>query len=137
MAYSSGIGGFCQALSDGGWSERCKEKSDRGVLMRRIRIIEKPYTPYTEWEVEYYKRINIPGGEQLFIVDKQQAKDLNLPSGDLMMFDNRRAVICGYDKTGRMVNQTFYDESDAITGFLQLKHDLLALAQPLQVPSML
>jgi Family of unknown function (DUF6879) len=96
-----------------GWSERCKEKSEQGVLMRRIRIIEKPHTLYTQWELEFYKHISIP-------------------SGDLMMFDNKRMSICAYDATGRVMRQTFYDESDDITKFLQLKHDLLALAQPLQ-----
>ncbi|HEX3568471.1 MAG TPA: hypothetical protein VHT70_02220 [Candidatus Saccharimonadales bacterium] len=120
-----------QDATHGGWSKRCKEKSDQGVLMRRIRIIEKPYTPYTEWEIEYYKRINIPGGEQVFIVEKRQTVGLDLPSGDMMMFDNSRAVVCSYDETGRMIRQTFYDKNDDTTKFLQLKHDVLPLAQPL------
>jgi len=100
--------------------------------MRRIRIIEKPYTPYTEWELEFYKHVNIPGGEQIFIVNKQDVTDLDLPSGDLMMFDTKRVAICAYDTTGRVVKQTFYDENDDIARFLQLKHDLLSLARPLQ-----
>jgi len=116
-----------------GWSEHCKEKSERGVLMRRIRIVEKPYTPYTEWEIEFYKYINIPNGEQLFVVDKQDAKGLDLPSGDLMMFDNKRMVICAYSDTGQVIRQTFYDENNDITKFLQLKHELLALARPLEI----
>lgn len=119
-----------QDATHGGWSKLCKEKSDQGVLMRRIRIIEKPLTPYTEWEIEYYKRINIPGGEQIFVVDKQQIEALDLPSGDLIMFDNGRAVICGYDKTGRMAHQDFYDKHDDMTKFLELKRNLLAIARP-------
>ncbi len=115
-----------------GWSKQYKEKTDQGVLMRRIRIIQKPYTPYTAWEIEHYKRINIPGGEQIFTIDAQQAKNLKLPSGDMMLFDNRYAVVCGYDDTGRMSQQTFYDENDDITSFLELKSSLLDLAQPLQ-----
>jgi len=115
-----------------GWREMCQEKHNAGVLMRRIRIIEKPSTPYTEWEIEFYKRVNILGGEQIFIVNKQDVAHLNLPSGDLMMFDNKRVSVCSYDKSGRVVQQTFYDESDDIAKFLQLKHDLLPLARPLQ-----
>lgn len=117
--------------SHGGWSERCKEKHDQGVLMRRVRIIKKPYTLYTEWELEFYKHINLPNGEQVFIVDKQEAEGLDLPSGDLMMFDNMRAVICAYDNSGRVAQQTFYDEGEDISQFLKLKYDLLALARPL------
>lgn len=110
-----------------GWAERCKEKSGQGVLMRRVRIIEKPHTPYTEWELEFYKHINIPNGEQLFFLDKKVVQGLDLPSGDLMIFDNKRAVMCAYDKTGRVTHQTFYDKADDIAKFLQLKHDLLVL----------
>lgn len=114
-----------------GWSERCKQKHDQGVLMRRIRVIEEPLTPYTEWELEFYQHINIPNGERLFTINKQATEHMNLPSGDLMMFDNQRAVVCAYDKTGRVTQQTFYDEGDDIAPFLQLKHDFLALARPL------
>ncbi len=114
------------------WLEMCREKHNAGVLMRRIRIIEKPYTLYTEWEVEFYKHVNIPGGEQIFVVEKQDVADIDLPSGDLMMFDNRRVAVCAYDTIGRVTRQAFYDENDDITKFMQLKHDLLALARPLQ-----
>jgi hypothetical protein len=114
------------------WREMCQEKHNTGVLMRRIRIIEKPYTPYTLWEMEFYKHVNIPGGEQILIVDKQDIANLDLPTGDLMMFDNKRVSVCSYDKTGRVIRQTFYDENDDIAKFLSLKHDLLPLAQPLQ-----
>lgn len=113
------------------WRRQCKRKYEQGVGMRRIRIIEKPYTPYTEWELEFYKIVNIPGGEQVFTVDKVDVADLNLPTGDLMMFDNRRIAICAYDETGRMTRQTFYDETDDISAFLQLKHKLLGLAKQL------
>jgi hypothetical protein len=114
-----------------GWREQCEQKHSQSVLMRRIRVIEKPYTPYTEWELEFYRHINVPGGEQVFVVDKQAASNLDLPSGDLMIFDNKRAVTCTYDTTGKMIRQTFYDESEEISRFLQLKHDLLNLARPL------
>lgn len=111
-----------------GWLTMCQEKHSAGVLMRRIRIIEKPITPYTEWELEFYKHINIRGGEQVFLVDHEAVKGLDLPSGDLMMFDNKRVAVCAYDKTGRMVSETFYDEQDDISKFLRLKDKLLVIA---------
>lgn len=120
-----------QEAQSNGWRKMCQQKHEQGMLMRRIRIVEKPFTPYTEWELEYYKLSNIPGGEQVFIVDKKDVKGLNLPSGDLMMFDNQRVAICAYDETGRMVQQTFYNENDDLTEFLELKRSLLDLARPL------
>ncbi len=76
-----------------------------------------------------YKHINVPGGEQVFLVDQKAIKSLDLPSGDLMMFDNKRVAICAYDKTGRMISETFYDEHDDISKFLQLKDKLLVVAR--------
>jgi hypothetical protein len=49
-----------------------------------------------------------------------------------MMFDNKRVAICTYDMTGRVIQQIFYEESDDIAKFLQLKQDLFVLARPLQ-----
>jgi hypothetical protein len=108
-----------------GFSEQCKQKHDQDVILRRIRIIEKPYTPYTEWELAFYKYINIPNGEQVFLIDRGAVKGLVLPKGDLIMFDNKRVVIAAYDEAGRMTYEVFYDEHDDINQFLQLKHDLL------------
>lgn len=113
------------------WATRLKQKRNQNVLMRRVRVIEKPHTPYTEWELECYRQNNIPSGEQILIVNKDALRDVNLPTGDLMIFDNRRIAICAYDVTGRMVQQTFYDERDDISAFLQLQHKLLGLAHPL------
>jgi hypothetical protein len=113
------------------WLQRCQSKHRAGVLLRRVRIIEQPLTPYTEWELAFYEQVNVPGGEEVFVVDKDVARRLVLPSGDLMVFDNKRAAVCAYDKTGRVTHETFYDERDDISPFLQLTHDLLALARPL------
>jgi hypothetical protein len=121
-----------KTTSHNDWREMCEEKHSAGVLMRRIRILETPYTPYTEWELEFYKHVNTPGGEQIFIINRQGVAGVDLPSGDLMMFDDKRVAICSYDKTGRVIGQTFYDENDDTAKFLQLKHDLLPLARPLQ-----
>lgn len=113
------------------WRERCRQKRDQGVLLRRVRILETPHSPYTAWELEYYRLINKPGGEQVFVIDKENISGLDLPDGDLMMFDNQRVVVNTYDETMRMDKQTFYDENDNIAGFLALKESLLAMARPL------
>lgn len=114
-----------------GWANQLSQKREQGLLMRRIRIVEKPYSLYTEWEFECYRHTNIPSGEQVFIVDKKDIPSVDLPSGDLMMFDNELVTICAYDDSGRVTAQTFYDQNDTITHFLQLKQMLLSLAQPL------
>lgn len=66
------------AQMDTGWRARCQEKVSRGVLLRRVRIVERPFTPYTAWEMGYYRHTNIPGGEQVLLVDREDVGDLEL-----------------------------------------------------------
>jgi|GEM_PF-1821726 len=120
-----------QEAQTSAWRDACQQKQCEGVTLRRIRILETPYTPYTKWELEHYRLINKPGGEQIFFIDKDKTEDLDLPAGDLMIFDNRNVVVNAYDGAMRMEQQAFYTEEDDITGFLALKDYLLRIAKPL------
>jgi len=113
------------------WREACQQKCDQGVTLRRVRILEEPYTPYTAWELEYFKLVNLPGGEQIFVIDKDNLGEVSLPGGDVVIFDDQRAVANTYDKTMRMEEQAFYTGSNSIAGFLALKESLLQMAAPL------
>lgn len=118
--------------AQGIWARQCREKSDAGVLMRRVRVIETPLTPYTAWELEFYRHLNLPNGELVYMINRTEVADLTLPTGDLMMFDNERLVVCAYDDNGGMTHQTFYDQRDNLAPFLELKDKLLAIARPLE-----
>lgn len=112
------------------WVDSSQQKVKAGVEFIRVHIIEYPFTEYIEWEIQHYKNVNIPMcGEQVFIIDKADVKNMHLPSGDFMIFDNKRVVLNDYDNTGKMIRQTFYDEKDDISEFLKLKSKLLKLAQ--------
>jgi hypothetical protein len=118
------------------WEAQCQQKCAEGVQMRRVRIIQRPLTPYTAWELEFYRRANIPGGEEILVVDHDDIAHLHhwLPAGDVMLFDGERAGQCDYDSSGRMTSETFYDlanDAGVMAGFLQLQADLLAVARPL------
>lgn len=115
------------------WIKSCQEKLKQGVNLLRFHIVSQPYTPYVEWEIEYYKHINIPRcGEKIFLINSATIGDIQLPTGDVMIFDDKRVTKNTYDSDGRMTNQTFYDESDNISGFLELKSALMKLGAPLE-----
>lgn len=98
----------------------------------RIHIVEKPYTPYLSWEIEHYKRINIPpAGENVYLVDKVQVSDLLIPNGDFIIFDQKRVTRNHYDRSGREYEMDFYEETDNIDSFLSLRKELLKIATPL------
>ncbi len=114
------------------WVEDCRKKLEQGVRLTRMHIVEEPYSPYIEWELEHYKYVNIPKcGEEIYLVNRLEFKDSGLPSGDLMIFDKKRAVVNKYNSRGRMTHQSFYDETDKIGRFLELRKTLMERAQPL------
>lgn len=79
-----------------------------------------------QWEIEVYKNRNIPlGHEDIFLLDRKDVADLDLPAGDLMLFDQKNAVIGQYDETGYAQSQTFYDETDDLSSFITLREKLL------------
>jgi len=109
----------------------CRQKIAEGVQLFRIHIVEEPLSPYMEWELNYYKHVSIPlRGEQVFVIGKVDLAGLNLPAGDLMIFDKRRAIVNSYDQNGLMTQANFYDEHDDISHFLELRKVLKKYAKP-------
>jgi len=114
------------------FTKNCQDKLKQGLELLRIHVVEEPYTPYIEWEIEFYKRASMPlRGEKVYLLNRSDAKDLELPTGDIMIFYKKRAVVNKYNSLGRMTHQTFYDERDDIRHFLKLRKKLIELAKPL------
>ncbi len=108
------------------WADDCQTKVTNGIKLTRIHVVDYPLSEYVRWEIEVYKNRNVPiGKEEVYLLDRKYIADLNLPAGDLMMFDQSIVVIGNYDETGYAVTQTFYDTNDDISDFLDLRIKLL------------
>ena len=109
-------------------------KINKGTPFKKIRIhiVEEPFTPYLLWEIENYRLINIPlAGEEVSLINRDNVKELGIPDGDFMIFDNKRAVKNYYDREGKMYKADFYYEEDDINTFLELKKKLVEKARSL------
>jgi len=107
------------------WAEQTKKASFKKI---RIHIVQKPYTPYLEWEIEHYKNLNIPlGGEEVYLIDRKDVKDLNLPDGDFVIFDKISVVRNYYNSKGKVYKMDFYEKkrNDDIDEFLTIREKLL------------
>lgn len=94
---------------------------------RRFHVVQKPYTPYIEWEIQLYKNFNIPlGGEIVHLVPAEKVKHLDIPDGDVMTFDRKRVARNHYNADGFCERIDFYDiaEGDDISQFLKLRKEL-------------
>jgi hypothetical protein len=115
------------------WRQKCQTKVAQGVHLQRIRILETPQTFYTQWELQHFRYVNIPGGEQVSIIPREQAINWPLPSGDVTIFDGMRAVQWAY-RSGRMTHGMFYEgpeDRTRLIELLRLQQSLLSIAQPL------
>lgn len=54
---------------------------------------------------------------------------IDVPPADVMIFDRKRVVESQYDARGRMTQQTFYNEGDDISKFLEIIPKLAAKAK--------
>jgi len=112
----------------------CRQKLSQGVKLLRIHVIERPLSAYMEWELEYYSRLSVPyRGENVFIVERDNVAHLDLPDGDLIMFDGRRAILNTYGKNGLLESADFYNERDNLGRLLRLRKAIMEQAKPLPV----
>jgi hypothetical protein len=110
----------------------CRDKVSKGVNLLRIHLVEHPLTPYLEWEIEHYKKVNQRlAGERVFLADKNGLGSIKIPSGDLMIFDSQKAVVNTYDSEGRMAAETFYDQPGELEPWLKIQRQAMKTAKPL------
>jgi hypothetical protein len=116
-----------EEFKDNEWAKQFAVKSIKKI---RIHIVDQPYTPYLEWEFELYKRFNIPKwGEQVFVVNKGDISNLDIPDGDFWIFDNKKVIRYHY-KVSKVYSADIFDEKDDIDYFLFLKEKLIKVAKP-------
>ena len=105
------------------WIELCRKSP---AQKRRFRIVREPLTPYTKWEIELYRRVNIPlAGEIVYLVPSEKVEHLDIPDGDVVMFDRNRVARAHYSTNGRLEKMDFYESGvDDIMKFLLLRKEI-------------
>ena len=95
-----------------------------GVRRIRIHVVEEPFTPYLQWEIEHYKNVSISlAGEEVYLVYKSDISDLQV--SDFMMFDEERVTDSAYSKDGRLVSMDIYEKGEDIQRFIDIKQELM------------
>ncbi|WKK23737.1 hypothetical protein QZH56_34435 [Streptomyces olivoreticuli] len=69
------------------WLDLVSHAVERGVVMRRARIVSEPVTDYIKFE-HSGTFTNIAAGEQVRWLPRRQASDLALPGNDFWVFDD-------------------------------------------------
>lgn len=93
------------------WLSRVREATQRGVRIRRLRVISEPLSEYIRFE-HFCAPINVRAGEDVRWLPRQLARDLLLPGTDGWIFDGRAARFHMFDGDGYLVSN--FDEDDPV-----------------------
>jgi len=94
------------------WLSRVREAVQRGVRMRRLRVVSEPISAYIGFE-HTCAAMNIAAGEEVRWLPRRLANELLLPANDCWIFDGQRTRFHLFDGTGRSVKNI--DSTDPVT----------------------
>ncbi|MDH6131944.1 hypothetical protein P3T37_001318 [Kitasatospora sp. MAA4] len=86
------------------------ETVDRGVVVRRARIVSEPVTEYIRYE-HSGTFTNVAAGEQVRWLPRREASDIALPGNDFWLFDGRLIRFHHFTGDGAWSAYTYTDES--------------------------
>ncbi|GAA0371039.1 DUF6879 family protein [Streptomyces blastmyceticus] len=91
------------------WFEIVAEAVDRGVEMRRARIVSEPVTEYIRFE-HSGTPLNIAAGEQVRWLPRRKASDIALPGNDLWLFDDQLIRFGHFTGDGALAGHELCDD---------------------------
>ncbi|MFI7273002.1 DUF6879 family protein [Streptomyces sp. NPDC049879] len=83
------------------WTRLVRETVDRGVEVRRARIVSEPLSDYIRFE-HHVTDGNVEAGEQVRWLPRRRATDLALPGNDFWLFDGELLLINHFDGEGEV-----------------------------------
>ncbi|MCX5169289.1 DUF6879 family protein [Streptomyces antibioticus] len=81
------------------WVDMISRAVDRGVVVRRARIVSEPVTDYIRYE-HAGTVVNVQAGEQVRWLPRRSAADLLLPGADLWIFDGTQVLFNHFAGSG-------------------------------------
>lgn len=81
------------------WLDLIKSTVDRGIAVRRARIVSEPVSEYIRFEYDI-TFTNIAAGEDVRWLPRRQATDLALPGNDFWLFDDAVLLVNHFSGDG-------------------------------------
>lgn len=95
------------------WLTLIKETVERGVGVRRARIVSEPMSDYIRFEYDV-TFTNIAAGEQVRWLPRRRASDLALPGNDFWLFDGRIALFNHFTGDGGVSGKELAEDPDIV-----------------------
>lgn len=86
-----------------GWTETARRATERGVQLKRARVVSEPVSDYIAFEHTVTTRVNIAAGEEIRWVPRRRVSTLALPGNDVWVFDDNTLQFCLFSGDGSFV----------------------------------
>jgi hypothetical protein len=94
------------------WSGLIRATVDRGVGVRRVRLISEPVTAYIRFEYDVTAAHNVAAGEQVRWLPRRKAGGLLVPCSDFWVFDSRVVLWNHFAGDGSWVGEERSDDPE-------------------------
>ncbi|GAA2454071.1 DUF6879 family protein [Streptomyces macrosporus] len=103
------------------YTEQFRDAADRGVLQRRLRVVEFPVTPYVQWEF-HVLRLRVELGDNIRVIDARAISDIEMhrPVPEVVILGDRVMYEVLYDDGNAAGANRFTDPeliAETSTGF--------------------
>lgn len=85
------------------------DTTERGVVMRRARVVSEPVTDYIKYEYDVTFP-NVAAGELVRWLPRRKTADIPLPGTDLWMFDGASVLFTYFSGVGEVIDREWRTE---------------------------
>lgn len=111
------------------WHEYVRDLTAAGKLMRRVKVIRKPYSDYIRYHLAWTLAGNSAAGEDYRIITGDDADELGIPNQDYWVFDERTVLLLHFNPDGTFRDNELADVSE-LSKYLRWRDLALARAVP-------
>lgn len=113
------------------WAERVRSARDRGALFRRVHVVDEPLSEYLVFEMTCAYPSNARAGEDIGILPRAVAKELEVPDEDYWLFDDDRTGVMVYGDDGALRHVEVTTDPVVVGEYVRRREAVLAHAVPL------
>jgi hypothetical protein len=96
------------------WLDVIARTVERGVAVRRARIVSEPVSDYIRFEYDI-TFTNIAAGEEVRWLPRRLATDLALPANDFWLLDDRRLLVIHFSGDGDVTGRELIKDSAVVS----------------------
>lgn len=111
------------------WTDQVRRMTERGVTMRRVRIVSEPHTAYTRYLLAL-ARHNEAAGEQVRYLARHDAHPADAASDDFWLLDNRLVSFSLFDDRGFWIGGAVTEDPVLVSNAMAIRDRVLAAAVP-------